>query len=103
MTQVTYVLPGGTLSPEEQLSMDAAQLLHQTMDLALQCHRAKDWEQAALLYQVALMTLGWLLTTNAPTAAPPIVAISKGSAVSTTPILPPCKMNTPKTQIRLRR
>ena len=57
MTQVTYVLPGGTLSPEEQLSMDAAQLLHQTMDLALQCHRAKDWEQAALLYQVALRLL----------------------------------------------
>lgn len=57
MTQVTYVLPGGTLSPEEQLSMDAAQLLHQTMDLALQCHRAKDWEQAAMLYQVALRLL----------------------------------------------
>ena len=54
MTQVTYVLPGGVLSPEEQLSMEAAQLLHQTMDLALQCHRAKDWEQAAMLYQVAL-------------------------------------------------
>lgn len=37
--------------------MDAAQLLHQTMDLALQCHRAKDWEQAAMLYQVALRLL----------------------------------------------
>lgn len=57
MTQVTYVLPGGVLSPEEQLSMEAAQLLHQTMDLALQCHRAKDWEQAAMLYQVALRLL----------------------------------------------
>ena len=57
MTQVTYVLPGGTLSPEEQLSMEAAQLLHQTMDLALQCHRAKDWEQAAMLYQVVLRLL----------------------------------------------
>lgn len=57
MTQVTYVLPDGTLSPEEQLSMEAAQLLHQTMDLALQCHRAKDWEQAAMLYQVVLRLL----------------------------------------------
>ena len=57
MNQVTYVLPGGTLSPEEQLSMEAAQVLHQTMDLALQCHRAKDWEQAAMLYQVVLRLL----------------------------------------------
>ena len=57
MNQVTYVLPGGALSSEEQLSMEAAQLLHQTMELALQCHRAKDWEQAAMLYQVALRLL----------------------------------------------
>lgn len=37
--------------------MEAAQVLHQTMDLALQCHRAKDWEQAAMLYQVVLRLL----------------------------------------------
>ena len=35
---------------------------------------------------------------KAPVAAPKMVISSNGSAVSTTPMLPPCMMNTPKMQ-----
>lgn len=56
MNQIT-VVPARDPSLEDQLSAEAAEVLRQTMDLALQCHRAKDWEQAAMLYQVVLRLL----------------------------------------------
>lgn len=36
------------------VSAGAAQLLQQAMNLALECHRAKQWSEAAALYQVVL-------------------------------------------------
>ncbi|TCP14451.1 tetratricopeptide repeat protein [Simplicispira metamorpha] len=56
MNQIT-VVPARDPSLEDQLSAEAAEVLRQTMDLALQCHHAKDWEQAAMLYQVVLRLL----------------------------------------------
>ena len=47
---------------------------------------------------MALTTFIWLLARKAPSAAPPMVTISNGSAFSTTAMLPPWTMNTPKTQ-----
>ena len=43
-------------SPAEQppVSAGVTQLLQQAMDLALECHRAKQWSEAAALYQVVL-------------------------------------------------
>lgn len=43
-------------SPAEQppVSAGVTQLLQQAMDLALECHRAKQWPEAAALYQVVL-------------------------------------------------
>ena len=54
----------------------------------------KHWPRPFI---VAFSTFGWLLAMKAPSAAPPMVAISKGSAFSTTAMLPPCAMNTPNT------
>jgi hypothetical protein len=51
-----------------------------------------------MLPKVALITVIWLLTRKAPSVAPPIMAISQGSALRMGPMLPPCAMNTPKTQ-----
>ena len=57
MNQPTFVLPAGPLSPEDQASAEAAEVMRQTMDLAVQLHQAKDWEQAATLYQMVLRLL----------------------------------------------
>ena len=46
---------------------------------------------------VDFSTRGWLLATKAPIAAPMMVAISNGSACSTTLMFPPWAMNTPNT------
>lgn len=41
-------------TPPRSLSAPVAQLLQQTMDLALKCHRAQQWPEAVTLYQAVL-------------------------------------------------
>lgn len=49
--------PSSNAEPDSKtppMSAGAAQLLQQSMDLALQCHRDKQWAEAAALYNIVL-------------------------------------------------